>query len=157
MKQMARILSMGLATATGTLSAQDLTAQQAGQYMAAAGEVLSAQRTMEGIGRVCGEGAAQLSSVWNGRNKAAIAKARQLRGAVLRDVEKSKGAPTAKALEEKQNQMLTDKVNSAVREIEALPPEKKKHICGRYVETVNQGQWDISRNTSLYSFLMNAK
>src|SRR5215510_920381 len=125
--------------------------------MAAAGEVLTAQKTMEGIGRACGENAAQLGAAWTGRNKAAVAKAEKLRSTVLRDIEKSKGAQTAKAFQEKQDSLLTEKVAQSVREIEALPPEKKKHICGRYVETVNQGKWDISNNTGLYNFLMSAK
>src|SRR5262245_45666093 len=151
------IFSAGLVIAPVTLSAQELTPQQAGQYMAAAGEVFAAQKTMEGIAKVCGEGAAQLSAVWNGRNKMAITKAGQLRAVVLRDIEKLNGAQVAKAFAEKQDTFLAEKAASQVREIEALPPEKKKHICGRYVETVNQGQWDISKNTGLYNFLMNAK
>lgn len=158
MKVMAAgILSLVLAGTAMTLCAQDLTPQQAGQYMAAAGEVLTARKTMESISRVCGENAAQLSAVWNERNKAAIAKAEKLRGTVLRDIEKLKGAQTAKAFEEKQDNLLAEKVAQSVREIETLPPEKKKHICGRYVETVNQGKWDISNNTGLYNFLMSAK
>lgn len=148
------ILSIGI---TITAGAQELAPQQAGQYMSAAGEVLSAQKTMEGIAKVCGENAAQLSVVWNDRNKAAVAKAEKLRGTVLQDIQKSNGSQAAKAFEEKQNKFLAEKVAAMVREIEALSPERKNHICGRYVQTVNQGEWDISKNTGLYKFLMNAK
>jgi hypothetical protein len=151
------ILSIGLAIAAATLSAQELALQQAGQYMAAAGEVFAAQRTMEGITKVCGENAARLSTVWNDRNKAAITKAGQLRSAVLRDIEKLKDAQAAREFKEKQDKFLAEKVAASIREIDTLPPEKKKHICGRYVETVNQGQWDISQNAGLYNLLMNAK
>jgi len=151
------ILSLSLAITTVPSSAQELTPQQAGQYMAAAGEVLSAQKTMEAITRICGESAAQLSATWNDRNKSAIAKADKLRATVLRDIEKLKGTQTAKAFEENQNRLLTEKVAKSVQEVEILPPEKKKHICKRYVETANEGKWDISKNTGLYNFLMNAK
>src|SRR5262245_27768850 len=118
------IFSIVLALTAVMLCAQELTPQQAGQYMAAAGEVLTAQKTMEGIGRACGENAAQLGAAWTGRNKAAVAKAEKLRSTVLRDIEKSKGAQTAKAFQEKQDSLLTEKVAQSVREIEALPPEK---------------------------------
>jgi hypothetical protein len=92
--------------------------------------------------------------VWNDRNATAIAKAEKLRGAVIRDIERSRGPQTAKTLGENQDRLLAEK---AAKEVETLPPEKKKHICRRYAETVNQGQRDISRNTGLHDFLMNAK
>lgn len=150
----AGVISLGFAISA---SAQDLTPEQGRQYMAAAGEVLAAKKTMEGVASVCGEDAAQLSAVWNERNKMAIAKAENLRNIVLRDIEKLKDVQTAKAFEEKQNALLADKVAEFVREIEDLPPEKKKHICERYVETVNQGKWDVRENAGLYNFLMNAQ
>ena len=54
------------------------------------------------------------------------------------------------------SRFLAEKVAKLVREVEALPPEKKKHICTRYAQTVDQGQRDISRNAGLHQFLTNA-
>ena len=153
----AGILSAVLAAASATSAAQELTPQQAGQYMAAAGEVLAAQKTMDSVGKVCGGEAAKLGALWGERNKPAVAKALELRSAVLRDVEKSKGADTAKAFEAKQNRFVADKVAIAVREVQSLPREKKRHVCGRYLQTVNEGQWDVANDARLYKFLMNAK
>ena len=147
---------MVCAVAAASSGAQELTPQQVGQYMAAAGEVFAAQASMQGIAGTCGEDAARMSGVWNERNAAAVAKAEKLRGSALRQIEKAAGSQAARTLQENQNRSLAEKVAKLVREVEALPPEKKKHLCRRYARTVDQGQWDISRNAGLHQFLMNA-
>lgn len=133
-----------LVLAAGSIQAQALSPEQIKRQATLYAGIFASQRYVEAVSQACGPIAGRAGKIWNARNAQALERAEEVRATVREEIEIAAGAGAAKALEERQDKYLNERISRVVEEIEALPSERKRSFCAKFMESVENGQRDVT-------------
>ena len=156
------ILTAALMLGSAALANAEFTMEQTIDVMRAAGYVFATESGIDQTARFCAEHynelqeAAEFSiQAWHARNETVRARSALLSDEVLASVATRSGDAFAIRMRERMEEEARYQARDILSVIEMRPEEERRYICERLLESINEGQWDVSQgNPEAYEILM---
>lgn len=146
----------------GPATEMQLTMEDAIEVMRAATAVLAVERGLEEGMRHCRERHAELArpgraslDAWTRRNEPALVRSRQLSEQVMQAVAERSGEAQASRLRARLYEDTHHQARELAATLQARPDASQDYLCNRFIEAIEQGQWDIAASQpQAYRILM---